>query len=138
MRGIPEMIGKQFGNLKVVNLDHISTKGLYMYECQCRCGNRIVTRGVWLRKGKVISCGCPLIKEEKKPVPISVGQKVRFDPFIAVTGFASEDHKNNPVTGTVVMVNEPHQWFSIEYGNPKMRTSFKFCEIGKEVEICGY
>lgn len=136
MTGRPKLEGKQFGNLTVVKLDHVDRKG-DMWECQCCCGNTVVTRGSWLRNGMVVSCGCPLIKEEKKPSIISAGQKVRFDPFIAVTGFASEDHRNNPVTGIVVMVNEPHQWFSVEYGNPKMRTSFKFCQIGKDVLICG-
>ena len=79
------------------------------------------------------------MKKEEEPVKmrVEVGQKVRFDPFKETTGFASEDHRNNPVTGTVVMINEPHQWFSVEYGNPKMRTSFKFCQIGKDVLICG-
>lgn len=68
---------------------------------------------------------------------VEVGQKVRFDPFETITGFSSEDHKGNMVTGTVVMVNEEHKWFSVEYGDPKMRTSFKFCDIGKTVNVCG-
>lgn len=68
---------------------------------------------------------------------VQVGQKVRFDPFETTTGFASEDNRGKPVIGTIVMINEPHQWFSVEYGEPKMRTSFKFCDIGKEVNFCG-
>lgn len=139
MRGRPDVIGKQFGNLTVVQLDHITDKGLNMWKCQCCCGNTIVVSGARLRKGLTVSCGCPLIKkEEKKPVIISVGQKVRFDPFKGIKGFDIEAFRGEKVDGTVVMVNELHQWFSVEYGNPKMRTSFKFCEIGKEVEICGY
>lgn len=66
---------------------------------------------------------------------VSIGQKVKFDPFEAITGFASEDCKGNEVTGTVVMVNEPHRWFSVKYGN--QRTSFSFSDIGKAVTICG-
>lgn len=68
---------------------------------------------------------------------IKVGQKVRFDPFKEITGFASKDNRGCIVTGTVVMVNYPHKWFSVEYGNPKARTSFKFCDIGKDVNVCG-
>jgi hypothetical protein len=43
------------------------------------------------------------------------------------------------VTGTVVMVNYAHKWFSVEYecGGVKQRASFKFCRIGKGVFICG-
>lgn len=138
MIGRPSLEGKRFGNLTVVKLDHISAEGYNMWECQCCCGNTVIARGSRLRKGITVSCGCPLIKkEEKKPVIISAGQNVRFDPFIGIKGFDIETVRGEMVTGTVVMVNELHQWFSVEYGNPKMRTSFKFCEIGKEVEICG-
>lgn len=68
---------------------------------------------------------------------IKVGQKVRFDPFKDIMGFGTEVNRGNYVTGIVVMVNEPHQWFSVEYGDPKARTSFMFCEIGKAVKIYG-
>lgn len=70
---------------------------------------------------------------------IRVGQKVQFDPFHETTGFASEDNRGNKLIGTVVMVNGPHKWFSVEYecGGAKMRTSFKFYQIGKWVKICG-
>ena len=68
---------------------------------------------------------------------VEVGQKVRFDPFEPITGFASEDNKGRKMTGTVVMVHKKNKWFSVAYGNPKMRTSFKFCDIGKTVRICG-
>lgn len=68
---------------------------------------------------------------------IEVGQQVRFDPFEALKGFGAEDNRGNYVIGTVVMVNRPHSWFSVEYGDPKMRTSFKFCDIGMAVTICG-
>lgn len=67
---------------------------------------------------------------------IKVGQKVQFDPFTEIKGFDVKCLRKT-VTGTVVMVNEPHQWFSVEYGNPKMLTSFKFCEIGSVVNVCG-
>lgn len=68
---------------------------------------------------------------------IAVGQKVRFDPFDGMKGFASEGCKGNTVTGTVVMVNRENKWFSVEYGSQKMRTSFKFWQIGKDVLVCG-
>lgn len=68
---------------------------------------------------------------------VEIGQKVRFDPFEQIVGFGAEDNRGKTVTGTVVLVNEEHKWFSVEYGNPKMRTSFKFCDIGKAVTVCG-
>ena len=70
---------------------------------------------------------------------IEVGQKVRFDPFKEITGFASEDNRGRSVTGTVVMVSVPHKWFSVDFSinGVKQRTSFKFSQIGKDVLICG-
>jgi hypothetical protein len=59
---------------------------------------------------------------------------VQFDPLEFITGFWSKDDKGKLVTGTVVFVNEWGKWFSVEYGN-KQRTSFKFCDIGKDVKI---
>ena len=67
---------------------------------------------------------------------IQVGQRVKFDPFGCIMGFGIQDQRSW-VTGTVVMVNEKHKWFSVVYGDPVMRTSFSFWDIGKEVKICG-
>lgn len=66
---------------------------------------------------------------------ISVGQKVRFDPFDDLTGFGMGEMRGNLVSGTVVYINEKHHWFSVGYG--KLRTSFHFCQIGKDVQLCG-
>ena len=67
---------------------------------------------------------------------ISVGQKVRFDPYDEIMGFGTEAIRGNLVTGTVVYVNEGHHWFSVKHGN-NQRTSFHFCQIGKDVQLCG-
>lgn len=63
---------------------------------------------------------------------IKVGQKVRFDPSRFWIGYAVEDCRGD-VTGTVVMVNHEHRWFSVQYG--KLRTSFMFSQIGQEVKV---
>ena len=70
---------------------------------------------------------------------VAIGQKVRFYPFEKITGFGSDDNRGNYVTGTIVYVNEPHRWFSVEYSfhGVKQRTSFLFCQIGEDVTICG-
>lgn len=70
---------------------------------------------------------------------IKVGQKVRFDPYREITGFASEDCRGKKVIGTVVMVNRPHTWFSVEYDchGVKLRDSFKFSQIGNGVKLYG-
>lgn len=68
---------------------------------------------------------------------ITIDDNVVFDPFKEITGFASEDNRGKMVAGKVVSVNYEHKWFSVEYGCPAMRTSFKFSQIGKDVLICG-
>lgn len=68
---------------------------------------------------------------------IKVGQKVTFDPFAEITGFGSNDNRGNIVTGTVVMVNYKNEWFSVAYGKPELRASFRLDEIGKAVTVCG-
>lgn len=68
---------------------------------------------------------------------VVVGQEVRFDPMLYIKGYGIQDIRNEYVTGTIVMVNYDHKWFSVEYGNPKQRTSFNFSDIGKTVTICG-
>ena len=67
---------------------------------------------------------------------ITVGEKVCFDPFAHDKSLDIGYLRKN-VTGEVVEVNYEHKWFSVEYGCPAMRTSFKFCDIGSVVKIIG-
>ena len=67
---------------------------------------------------------------------IVVGDRVRFDPFQHIKGQDMEFYRKN-VPGEVVEVNYKHKWFSVEYGCPAMRTSFKFADIGKDVKVVG-
>lgn len=64
---------------------------------------------------------------------VQVGQKVRFDALGGVK--QSIERIIAPTVGTVVYVNERHNWFSVLYGE-NQRTSFKFTEIGENVRIC--
>lgn len=67
---------------------------------------------------------------------ILVGHKVLFDPFETGLGFGIEACRGE-VEGTVVEVHYEHKWFSVEYGDHKQRTSFKFCDIGERVMLVG-
>ena len=71
---------------------------------------------------------------------VKVGQKVQFDPLSGNKFFGIKDLPLKEVTATVVYVNEPHQWFTAEYTGvfgDKIRTAFKFWDIGKTVKVCG-
>lgn len=70
-------------------------------------------------------------------IRIKEGQKVRFDPMAHMDGMCADTIKGEFVTGTIVMINHSHKWFSVEYGDPKARTSFNFVDIGELVTILG-
>ena len=67
---------------------------------------------------------------------IAAGRKVQFDPFETVIGYGI-DVCRGLVEGTIVKVYPEHQWFSVAYGEPKQRISFKFCDIGERVKFVG-
>lgn len=67
---------------------------------------------------------------------IAAGRKVRFDPFETSCGFGIDECRGL-VTGTIVKVYPKHKWFSVIYGNPLQRISFKFCDIGGRVMFVG-
>ena len=67
---------------------------------------------------------------------VSVGQKVRFNPFGITIGL-DVDELRYEFEGTVVEIYPEHQWFSVVYGDPKQRISFKFCDIGERVMLLG-
>lgn len=67
---------------------------------------------------------------------ISVGQQVQFDPFETVCGYGVGDIRGL-VTGTIVKVYPKHKWFSVAFGNPLQRISFKFCDVGERVKFVG-
>lgn len=52
------MLGKKFGQLKVLSLSHKDTKGRYFYKCFCDCGKQTIVRGSSLRSQNTKSCGC--------------------------------------------------------------------------------
>lgn len=56
-----DIVGKTFGRLKVLQRvnDYVQYNSRYdMYECQCLCGAKVITRGASLRSGSTRSCGC--------------------------------------------------------------------------------
>ena len=74
-----------------------------------------------------------VIIERRSPL-IKVGQKVIFNPFEDIRGYGIQMVSEN-VVGVVNLVNKEHQWFSVEYGDPKQRICFKFDDIGVKVTL---
>lgn len=67
---------------------------------------------------------------------IAPGRKVRFDPFEDAFGYGIEACRGG-VIGTIVNVYPKHKWFSVAYGEPKQRISFKFSDVGERVKFIG-
>lgn len=56
-------LGQVFGKLTVINYEGFKKSGKQNYRvfrCLCECGNEFVTRGVSLKTGNTLSCGCDL------------------------------------------------------------------------------
>lgn len=52
-----DMTGQKFGTLTVVER-HGERHGSATWLCQCECGNTFIANGFYLRKGRIVSCGC--------------------------------------------------------------------------------
>ena len=68
-----------------------------------------------------------------------LGKKVRFVPAFVPRECSFNAGQVEKVTGKVVYVNRKHRFFTAEYGweGSKQRESFKFCQIWKDVVVCG-
>lgn len=53
-----ELLGKKFGRLTVIQEYGKDKNGKVLWECQCDCGNKTVSIGSNLVRGKSLSCGC--------------------------------------------------------------------------------
>ncbi len=57
---IPEMIGKTYGKLTIIEKCGQDKYGVVMLKCECSCGNSTVTRASYIWRGKTDRCHtCP-------------------------------------------------------------------------------
>lgn len=83
------MIGKTFGRLKVVSLHN--GEGDLLWDCECLCGGKALTRTTDLTSGHTKSCGC-LQKErasESSKANLSGG---RFGRLIVIKEIGTKDY----------------------------------------------
>lgn len=57
-RKIPDLVGKKYGRLTVVEYHGLNKRGKSMWKCLCECGNTSVVLGNRLTNGHTKSCGC--------------------------------------------------------------------------------
>lgn len=53
-----DLSGLVFGRLKVVGINSHPQKGLYLWDCECDCGNTTIVSSNALKTGNTKSCGC--------------------------------------------------------------------------------
>ena len=58
MGKVKDICGQKFGRLTVIKYAGADKNGNALFECECECGNHLVTRGERLRRGGILSCGC--------------------------------------------------------------------------------
>lgn len=51
------IIGRKFGRLTVLDLDHVTKEGKTYWSCECECGKRVVVTRGNLTSGNAKSCG---------------------------------------------------------------------------------
>lgn len=57
MAKIIDLVGLEFGRLKVVNYSHTKNSKVH-WDCVCVCGSKFCTSGTSLKGGHTKSCGC--------------------------------------------------------------------------------
>ena len=67
-----DLCGQTFGDLTVIELDHIDEKYRVWWKCSCTCGRESVVRAGHLTSGSIKSCGCK--KQRYKDIDYT-GQK---------------------------------------------------------------
>ena len=58
MRERPDLIGKKFGMLTIIEQAPSSDKGRRRWLCRCDCGTEKIILGENLTRGTTVSCGC--------------------------------------------------------------------------------
>ena len=62
MSKFQDLTGKKFGKLSVISRaeDYIKPTGkkIIQWDCLCKCGNKTIVRGEYLKSGHTKSCGC--------------------------------------------------------------------------------
>lgn len=72
-----DLVGQQFGRLLVVDQKGVDKNHNSLWLCKCDCGEERIVRGIDLKKGIIVSCGCT----DGKKVDIS---KQRFGRLVAI------------------------------------------------------
>ncbi len=80
-RPIVDMTGQKHGMLKVINYVGRDELNRAVWQCECACGGQIAAPGIFIRYGRIKSCGCQnnSMQRRKRPTPCDVGVIIRLN-----------------------------------------------------------
>ena len=73
-----DITGQKFGKLTAIKNIGSNKKGNALWECKCDCGNIIIAKGIELRFGHILSCGCLKSKGEELIIKILLENNINF------------------------------------------------------------
>lgn len=88
-----DITGKTFGRLTVIKRVENNKDRRAMWECQCSCGNKIITLGKTLRNGGTTSCGCYKRENISKIKSVDITNK-KFGKLVALEKINDINNKN--------------------------------------------
>lgn len=117
------LIGKQFGKLKVISYYGSDNGKRALYKCKCQCGTEIVVRADSLRQGLTTSCGCIKSIGEENIIKILqanniqyIHDKVYFTDLINNTG--------HPLRYDFILLNNNKPYRLIEFDGEQHQTGW--------------
>ncbi len=88
------LIGKQFGQLKVLEQTRCPTTDRIAWKCVCNCGNSTIVLSQSLRRGSTRSCGCGVGKATRKRQLLKIPRGRRFGK-LKVLGFFYQNQRGS-------------------------------------------
>lgn len=153
-RSTQNMIGFRFNRLLIVRRmynqyvrGHSGKYGEYqaqaMYECLCDCGKKIVTSGIYLRRGDTRSCGC-LQKDKLSRLPHGIAGRNqitrRYERDATKRGLTfvlTKDQLHSLLQGECHYCGAPPQ--NVASAKPgKMNGSFIYSGVDRKDNCSGY
>lgn len=83
-------VGKRFGDLTVIDFDHVNEHRGSCWLCKCDCGNNIVVSRNHLITGNTLSCGCRKHGPERENI---IGK--RFGRLTVIDFVRVDEHRNS-------------------------------------------
>lgn len=86
MSRVIDETGHIYGNLTVLSRAESDNRGQARWNCQCKCGNKVIVNGKHLRSGHTTSCGCRMRTAGYENQKVKAGDRFGYLTVIELTG----------------------------------------------------